>query len=54
MVEGSRYLLFGLHDRLGLDYGVLFAWGGVNSVIFPICCYFMKYKNVHHVHEYWA
>lgn len=52
VVEGSRYLLFDLHSRLGLDYGVLIAWAVINTSIFPIACRFMKYKNVHHVHEY--
>lgn len=54
VVEGTRTLLFDLHSRLGLDYSVLIIWAVVNSCIFPICCRFMKYKNVHHVHEYWA
>jgi len=54
IVEASRHILFGLHNRLGLDFGILFAWGAVNTAIFPIACRFMKYKNVHHVKEYWA
>ena len=48
IVEGTRMLVFGLHNRLGLDFGVLFAWAAVNTALFPLCCRFMKYKNVHH------
>ena len=54
VVEGSRMLIFDLHNRLGLDFGVLIAWAVINTALFPICCRFMKYKNVHHVNQYWA
>ncbi|GAB7346811.1 hypothetical protein MBLNU459_g1909t1 [Dothideomycetes sp. NU459] len=54
VVEGSRQILFGLHSRIGLDFGILFAWAAVNSLLFPLACWFMKYKRVHQVHEYWA
>ncbi|KAK5136638.1 hypothetical protein LTR08_002652 [Meristemomyces frigidus] len=53
VVEGSRSVLFGLHSRLGLDFGVLIAWAAVNSVLFPLACYFMRWKSKHHVHEYY-
>ena len=53
VVEGSRQILFGLHSRIGLDFGVLIAWGAVNTIIFPFACYFMRYKSQHHVVEYY-
>ncbi|KAF2764888.1 hypothetical protein EJ03DRAFT_355334 [Teratosphaeria nubilosa] len=53
VVEGSRQLLFGLHSRIGLDFGVLIAWGAVNTALFPLACYFMRWKSQHHVHEYY-
>ncbi|KAK4544956.1 hypothetical protein LTR36_003861 [Oleoguttula mirabilis] len=53
IVEGSRQILFGLHSRIGLDFGVLIAWGAVNTVVFPFACYFMRWKSKHHVHEYY-
>lgn len=33
MVEGSRQILFGLHSRIGLDFGILFAWAAVNTAV---------------------
>jgi hypothetical protein len=54
VVEGSRQILFNLHSRIGLDFGILIAWGAVNTALFPLCCYWMRYKNNHGLHEYWA
>ncbi|TDZ10341.1 Nitrosoguanidine resistance protein SNG1 [Colletotrichum sidae] len=47
VVEGSRQLLFNLHSKIGLNFGVLFAWAAVNTVLFPFCCYFMRWKTEH-------
>ncbi|KAG9530048.1 hypothetical protein KCU93_g3041, partial [Aureobasidium melanogenum] len=54
VVEASRQILFGLHSRIGLDFGVLFAWAAVNTAIFPFTCWFLMYKRKHEIHEYWA
>lgn len=35
VVEGSRAVLFDLHSGLGLNSGVLIAWGAVNTLVFP-------------------
>nr|POE72296.1 nitrosoguanidine resistance protein sng1 [Quercus suber] len=51
IVEGSRQILFDLHSRIGLDFGILIAWGAVNTALFPFACYFMRWKSKHHVHE---
>ena len=53
IVEGSRQILFGLHSRIGLDFGVLIAWGAVNTALFPFACYFMRWKSKNGVHEYY-
>lgn len=53
VVEGSRQILFDLHSRIGLDFGVLIAWGAVNTALFPFACYFMRWKSKHHVNEYY-
>ncbi len=45
VVEASRSTLFDLHSRIGLNFGVLFAWAAVNSLFFPFCCYFMRWKT---------
>lgn len=42
VVEGSRQVLFGLHSRIGLDFGILLAWGVVNTAFFPFCCWFQR------------
>ena len=53
VVEASRSILFDLHSRLGLDFGILIAWGAVNTLFFPFCCWFMRWKNQKGIHEYW-
>lgn len=53
VVKGSRQILFDLHSDIGLDFGVLIAWGVVNTILFPFCCYFMRYKSKHHIVEYY-
>jgi hypothetical protein len=47
VVEGSRSILFDLHSRIGLDFGILIAWGAVNTLFFPICCWFMSEFLLH-------
>ena len=46
IVEASRTVIFDLHSRLGLDFGILFAWCGVNTVVFPFACYFARWKQM--------
>lgn len=43
IVGASRTLLFGTHDRLGLNFGILFVWCAVNTMLFPACCVFMRW-----------
>ncbi|EHY60656.1 hypothetical protein ABEF92_001314 [Exophiala dermatitidis] len=45
IVNGSRTLLFDTHSRIGLNFGVLFAWCAVNTLLFPPCCVFMRWKT---------
>ncbi|KAI0182075.1 MNNG and nitrosoguanidine resistance protein [Hypoxylon sp. FL1284] len=45
VVEASRQILFDLHSRIGLNFGILFAWCAVNLCLFPLCCYFMRWKQ---------
>lgn len=47
VVEGSRSILFDLHSRIGLDFGILIAWGAVNTLFFPFCCWFMSKFFLH-------
>lgn len=42
VVEVSRSTLVDLHSRIGLNFGVLFAWCAINTALFPFCCVFMK------------
>ncbi|KAH7395166.1 hypothetical protein DE146DRAFT_678941 [Phaeosphaeria sp. MPI-PUGE-AT-0046c] len=53
IVEGSRQILFGLHSRIGLDFGILIAWGAVNTAFFPFCCFFQRWKTQRSIQEYW-
>ena len=45
IVQASRQILFDLHSRIGLNFGILFAWAAVNATLFPFCCYFMRWKT---------
>ncbi|KAF2083925.1 MNNG and nitrosoguanidine resistance protein [Saccharata proteae CBS 121410] len=54
VVMGSRTILFDIKSEIGLNFGVLFAWVAVNTALFPLACYWMRYKNNHGLHEYWA
>lgn len=42
VVEASRQILFGLHSRIGLDFGVLFAWAAVNTAIVSFSTYLVE------------
>ena len=46
IVEASRSTLFDLHSRIGLNFGVLFAWVAINTALFPLCCYLMRWKTM--------
>lgn len=46
IVEASRSTLFDLHSRIGLNFGILFAWVAVNTALFPFCCYLMRWKTM--------
>lgn len=45
VVEASRHILFDLKSDIGKDIGILVAWGAVNTALFPLCCYFMRWKT---------
>jgi hypothetical protein len=45
IVEFTRSVLFDLHPRVGLNLGVLLAWCAVDTLLFPICCYYMRWKS---------
>lgn len=46
IVEASRSTLFDLHSRIGLNFGVLFVWCAINTMLFPFACYFMRWKTM--------
>jgi hypothetical protein len=46
IVEASRQILFDLHSRLGLDFGILIAWAAVNTAFFPVCCYVQSKSRI--------
>ncbi|EGY21419.1 MNNG and nitrosoguanidine resistance protein [Verticillium dahliae VdLs.17] len=45
VVEASRHILFDLHSRIGINFGILFAWAAVNTALFPCCCYFRRWST---------
>lgn len=44
VVEALRTILFGTHSRIGLDFGVLFAWIGVSLAFYPFANFIMQWK----------
>lgn len=46
VVEGTRCLIFDLHSRLGLNFGILITWWIINTAVFPFACYFMRWKGM--------
>ncbi|CAI7587175.1 unnamed protein product [Penicillium crustosum] len=44
VVEASRTILFDTHSRIGLDFGVLFAWIAVSVAFFPIAKMIMRWR----------
>jgi hypothetical protein len=48
-VEATRSILFDLHSRVGLNFGVLITWWAVNTVVFPFACYVMRWKTMREV-----
>lgn len=46
IVELTRSMFFDLHPRVGLNFGILFAWCGVGTILFPLCCYYMRWKTM--------
>lgn len=45
VVEATRTIMFNLHSRIGLNFGVLAAWVAVDTVLFPLCCQFQRWKT---------
>ncbi|KAK5079123.1 hypothetical protein LTR64_002456 [Lithohypha guttulata] len=45
IVEASRTILFDTHSRIGLNFGVLFAWVGINIIVFFPAAVFFRWKN---------
>lgn len=45
VVEASRTILFDTHSRIGLNFGVLFAWTAINIVVFFPAAVFFRWKN---------
>ena len=46
IVEGSKTLVFGTKSRLGLNFGVLLAWVVLGTLLFPVACWVMRWKNI--------
>ncbi|KAF2733711.1 hypothetical protein EJ04DRAFT_553156 [Polyplosphaeria fusca] len=46
IVELTRQILFDLHPRIGLNLGILFAWVAIDTALFPLCCYYMRWKTI--------
>ncbi|CAO2648741.1 Nn.00g096900.m01.CDS01 [Neocucurbitaria sp. VM-36] len=45
IVELTRSTLFDLHPRVGLNFGILFAWCAIDTLLFPVCCYYMRWNT---------
>lgn len=46
VVELTRSTLFDLQQsHVGRNFGVLFAWVAIDTILFPICCHFMRWNT---------
>ncbi|KAF2204555.1 hypothetical protein GQ43DRAFT_409211 [Delitschia confertaspora ATCC 74209] len=45
IVEATRSTLFDLHPRIGLNFGIILTWCAVDTILFPFCCYFMRWRS---------
>ncbi|KAF1929880.1 uncharacterized protein M421DRAFT_131915 [Didymella exigua CBS 183.55] len=46
IVELTRSTLFDLQQsHVGRNFGVLFAWVAIDTLLFPACCYFMRWNT---------
>lgn len=46
IVQGSKTLVFGTKNQLGLNFGVLLAWVAVSTALFPVACWVMRWKSI--------
>lgn len=46
IVQGSKTLVFGTKNELRLNFGVLFAWIFVGTLLFPIACWVMRWGSI--------
>jgi hypothetical protein len=46
IVYASRTLLFGTRNRLGLNFGILAAWVGIGTILWPATCWFLRWKTI--------
>ncbi|KAJ5960664.1 uncharacterized protein N7479_007814 [Penicillium vulpinum] len=44
IVEALRTILFDTHSRIGLDFGILFAWIAVSLAFFPVATLIMRWR----------
>ncbi|GAW15223.1 hypothetical protein ANO14919_046320 [Xylariales sp. No.14919] len=51
VVQASRQILFGLKAGIALNLGVLVAWAVIGTALFPLCCYFMRWRTEHQRRE---
>ncbi|KAI0407916.1 hypothetical protein F4802DRAFT_493145 [Xylaria palmicola] len=51
VVAATRQVLFDLRPEMGLHVGVLLAWAAADTALFPLCCYFMRWRTEHEERE---
>ena len=44
-MEASHQILFDLHSRIGLNFGILVAWVVINTILFAPACYLMRWEQ---------
>jgi hypothetical protein len=45
IVELTRSVLFDLHPNVGQNFGVLIVWCVIDSILFPMCCLYMRWNS---------
>ena len=45
VVTASRTILFDVKSTIGLDFGILCAWWGVNTALFPVAAWWLRHQH---------
>ena len=51
IVEATKVVLFDVHSRIGLNFGILLTWWAVNTALFPVCAWWFRQVHLKNAHK---